>query len=92
MALILVACLLAGSAQAQVRGTGASGYTHVSGTVTDPDGKLLAGVTLFLNSTETKVKNTKVKTNKKGRFVHPLVNFGPYTFEFVKEGYKVYYL
>jgi len=92
MALILVACLLAASGQAQVRGRGASGYTHVSGTIIDPEGKPLAGVTLFLNSTETKVKNTKVKTNKKGRFVHPLVNFGPYKFEFVKEGYKVYYL
>lgn len=91
MALISIAVLLAGSAQAQLRGTSA-GRSRVEGTVTDPDGKPLVGVTLFLNSTETRSNNTKVKTNKKGKLVHPLVTHGPYRFEFVLEGYKVYYL
>lgn len=91
MALILIAGLLAGSAKAQLRGRSA-GKSRVSGTVTDTEGNPLVGVTLFLNSTETKTKSTKVKTNKKGTFIHPLVSHGPYKFEFVKEGYKVYYL
>ena len=91
MALIMVACFLAGSVQAQIRGRSA-GKSRVSGAVTDSEGKPLEGVTLFLNSTETKTKTTKIKTNKKGTFVHPLVSAGLFKFEFVKEGYKIYYL
>ena len=91
LTLALVVACVAGSVDAQMRGRSA-GRCRVSGTVTDHNGVPLAGVTLYLNSTETKTKNTKVKSNKKGSFVHPLVERGPYKFEFEKEGYRVYYL
>ncbi len=82
--------VLAGTVEAQVRGRSTSGRARVSGTVTDQNGAPLQGVTLFLNNTETRSKNTKVR--KKGVFSHPLVERGPYKFEFVKEGYRIYFL
>ncbi|MFQ5668923.1 MAG: tetratricopeptide repeat protein [Acidobacteriota bacterium] len=79
-------------APGQMAGGGATGRTRVSGTVNDPDGKPIPGVKIFLKNQETVSKNTQIKTKKNGKFVHPLVPFGPYKFSIEKEGYRIMFL
>jgi tetratricopeptide (TPR) repeat protein len=88
----LAACLLSAPVTAQVQGRSTSGRCRVEGTITDPDGNPVAGVLVNLINQETKAKNTKVKSNKKGKFSHPLVVHGPYKLEFIKDDMKVYFL
>jgi len=92
VALVAASILIADPVLAQVRGRSASGRTRLEGTVVDPEGKPLQGVLVRLENQSTPSKNTQTKSNKKGKFTHPLVEFGEYKFYFEKEGYKVYSL
>ena len=71
--MVLAASLLSAPALAQVQGRSTSGRCRVEGMITDSDGNPLAGVLVNMTNQETKSKSTKVKTNKKGKFSHPLV-------------------
>jgi len=90
--MILAASMLSAPVLAQVQGRSTSGRCRVEGMITDSEGQPLAGVVVHMTSQETKSKSTKVKSNKKGKFSHPLVERGPYKLEFVLDGYKLYFL
>jgi superkiller protein 3 len=90
--MVLAASLLSAPVLAQVQGRATSGRCRVEGMITDSEGKPLPGVVVQMTSQETKSKSTKVKSNKKGKFSHPLVERGPYKLEFVIDGYKLYFL
>jgi tetratricopeptide (TPR) repeat protein len=90
--MVLAASLLSAPALAQVQGRSTSGRCRVEGMITDSDGNPLAGVLVNMTNQETKSKSTKVKTNKKGKFSHPLVERGAYKLEFVLDDMKVYFL
>lgn len=65
---------------------------RVSGVVTDPDGKPLKDVLIRIEGMNVKRKY-KVKTNKKGKFIHAGVAFqGTYRVIAIKEGYQSQYL
>jgi hypothetical protein len=91
-AVVLAGTLLVDTAAAQVTGRSASGRTRVEGTVVDHKDEPIAGVVVHLENQSTAVKTTKTKSDKKGRFSHPLVEFGLYKITYEKEGYKIYYL
>ena len=91
-AMVLAASLLSAPVLAQVQGRATSGRCRVEGIITDVDGNPMAGVTVNMTNQETKSKSTKVKSNKKGKFSHPLVERGAYKLEFIKEGVKIYFL
>lgn len=90
--MVLAASLLSAPVLAQVQGRSTSGRCRVEGMITDSDGNPLAGVVVNMTNQETKSKSTKVKSNKKGKFSHPLVERGAYKLEFVLNDMKVYFM
>ncbi len=89
---LLAGWLLVEPAAAQVTGRSTSGRTRVEGTVVDHTGEPLAGVIVRLENQNTATKSTKTKSDKKGRFSHPLVEFGEYKITYELEGYRPFYL
>ena len=73
LSFLAFALLTAGSALAQVGGTGS-----IQGTVTDPSGAVVAGATVTASNVATGVTNTR-KTTEAGFFVLPLLQPGEYT-------------
>jgi tetratricopeptide (TPR) repeat protein len=92
IAVVAASALVAEPVSAQVRGRSTSGRTRVEGTVVDHDGKPLQGVVIRLENQNSASWSEDFKSNKKGKFSHPLVQFGEYKFYFEKEGYKIYFL
>ena len=78
---LLAAMLLTSSASAQtVTGT-------ISGTVSDPDGAVLAGASVTLVSDQTKDKRDQV-TNESGRFTFASVQPGVYSLKIEHQGFE----
>lgn len=83
--LILCAVLIWLPASLWAQGTGGRG--SISGTVTDPSGAVLTGVSVTALNTNTGLSIT-VTTNGSGTYVIPLLPTGTYTVNFQKEGFK----
>lgn len=62
---------------------------QISGTVTDPDGALVAGAEVIVANTDTGVKFQTVTTNS-GRFVVPLLPPGNYQLSVSLAGFQTY--
>ncbi|HEX4772905.1 MAG TPA: TonB-dependent receptor [Bryobacteraceae bacterium] len=80
--LILPALLLAFAAS--VYGQGSTGA--INGTVTDPSGSVVPGVSVVLKNTATAAEQVAT-TNADGRYVFPTVQPGYYTLTLTKQGF-----
>lgn len=75
--------VLPGSLWAQ----GSGGRGSISGTVLDPSGAVLPGVSVTALNTATGF-NESVTTSSSGTYVIPLLQVGPYTLTFQKDGFQ----
>jgi Flp pilus assembly protein TadD len=66
--------------------TGQTGQASLHGTVRDPDGNTLAGVSIQLQKKDAP-ETIRVETDAEGRFVFPSLANGTYTLKAMKEGF-----
>ena len=80
--LVAMLALFAGSAMAQIAGTGA-----ISGTVTDPTGAVVAGATVTATNTDTNVQTVRTTTRAGDYNISPLIP-GVYTVTVTAAGFE----
>ena len=68
---------------------GQTGYGSILGSVTDPSGAVVAGVTVTLRNEATNVSNV-MQTNRDGEYVFPNVIPGVYEVTVKKEGFELF--
>src|SRR5579872_6231553 len=82
-----LACLFLAIMPATLMGQGTGGRASISGTVTDPTGAVVGGVSVTALDTGNGLSTT-VATNSSGGYVLPLLPVGTYNLTFQKEGFK----
>ena len=83
----LVLCAVLSLVPALLWAQGTGGRGSISGTVTDPSGAVLTGVSVTALNTGTGLTVT-VATTGSGTYVIPLLPTGTYNLTFLKEGFK----
>src|ERR671912_2271016 len=78
--MLLLSVFVAGASAQEFRGS-------LAGTITDPNGAALPGVTVEIKNVETNVANTAT-TNEEGGYSFPLLNPGKYTLTATSQGFN----
>ncbi len=78
--MLLLSMFVAGASAQEFRGS-------LAGTITDPNGAALPGVTVEIRNAETNVSNTAT-TNEEGGYSFPLLNPGKYTLKATAQGFN----
>jgi hypothetical protein len=84
--LIVLSCLIAAAFPLLVFGQAGTGGT-ILGTVTDPSGAVIPGVTVTITNTDTN-QSQQVTTNSVGQYVVPDLRIGHYTVRATASGFK----
>ena len=83
----LMLCVVLSFVPALLWAQGTGGRGSISGTVTDPSGAVLTGVSVTALNTATGL-SVAVTTSGSGSYAIPLLPTGTYTMTFQKEGFK----
>src|SRR5580698_5602358 len=81
---VILLVVVAGSANAQVAGTGT-----IQGTVTDSTGAVIPNATVTLENASTNTKSA-IKTDASGIYVFPNIVVGTYTVRVTAPGFEAY--
>ena len=83
----LILCVVLSFVPALLWAQGTGGRASISGTVTDPSGAVLTGVSVTALNTGTGLSLTATTTGS-GSYTIPLLPTGTYNVTFQKEGFK----